>query len=279
MTDDAARGTSGRYDRLAQGYATWWGPVIAPAALAVLDAADGRIQGETTRILDLGTGTGTLALEAVRRWPAAHVSGIDPSDGMLDVARAAASTRPRVERDRLDFRQAFADTLPYPDGSFDAVVSSFVLQLVPSRFRALGEARRVLRPGGRIAFITWLASRNDRPFAPDTVFDAVLDEFGIDPGDDGRGADDIASPAAAEAQLRRAGFRAVRATEGLLSHAYDPAGYVEFLWRFDEEDLFMSLDDDERDRLTARLLERLRALPPDDLVLRLPTVLVEGVRS
>ena len=268
-----------RYDRLADGYARWWGPVIAPAALTVLDAAEPIVQSGAIRMLDLGTGTGTLAMAAVRRWPGVHVTAIDASEGMLEVARAAARDALSVEeQSRLTFEQAFADRLPVADESIDLVVSSFVLQLVPNRHRALRDARRVLRRRGSIAFITWLATRSDAPFAPDEAFDDVLDELGLDEPASDPHAGDIPSVAAAAAQLRRAGFRRARASEGLLSHPYEPAGYLEFLERFDEEDLFATLNGDVRTRLRTRLLARLRALPPQDLTLRLPTVLVQGER-
>jgi len=279
MHDDSGSDQGGRYDRLADGYARWWGPVIAPVALTVLDAAEPAVQSGAMHVLDLGTGTGTLALAAVRRWPRVRVTGIDASGGMLDVARAAARDRLSVEeRSRLTFEQAVADRLPAADESIDLVVSSFVLQLVPNRHLALREARRVLRPGGSIAFITWLATRADAPFAPDEAFDDVLDELGLDetPSDPHPG--DIPSVAAGVAQLRRAGFRRARASEGLLSHPYDPAGYLEFLERYDEEDLFATLPDDVRARLRTRLLARVGALPPEDLILRLPTVLMQGER-
>ena len=279
MSDKAANDFGGRYDRLAGGYADWWGPVIAPAALTVLDTAQPMIATGATRILDVGTGTGTLAIEAARRWPAAHIDAVDSSDGMLAVARRTTGATDGLDADgRLDFRQAFADRLPYPDATFDLVVSSFVLQLVPNRHRALREARRVLRPGGHIVLITWLASRADAPFEPDEVFDDVLEEFDLDvPGDDPHPGD-FESPAAAAAQFRRAGFREVQTEEGLLRHAYQADEYADFLERFDEEDLFASLDRVRRKRVRAELLSRLRALPADDLVLRLPTVLVRGVR-
>ena len=60
------------------------------------------------------------------------------------------------ERSRFRSDVAFADDLPFADGSFDLALSSFVFQLVPNRARALREARRVLRPGGTLAYVSWL---------------------------------------------------------------------------------------------------------------------------
>ncbi|HEX5450765.1 MAG TPA: methyltransferase domain-containing protein, partial [Candidatus Limnocylindrales bacterium] len=85
MTEEPAR-----YDALASGYARHWGPVIRPAAEALLD----RIEPQAgARILDVGTGTGMLAIELLRRWPRAQVTGLDPSGSMLDLAGAAAIER------------------------------------------------------------------------------------------------------------------------------------------------------------------------------------------
>jgi SAM-dependent methyltransferase len=272
MTEQAAR-----YDAIARGYARWWAPVLAPTAVTVLDRIEGVVAAGATRILDVGTGTATLAVAAIERWPDVHVTGLDASSGMAAAAREEADRRlARRDRERFDVRVAFADRMPFPDGSFDAAVSSFVLQLVPSRAAVLREIRRVLRPGGRLGHATWLIG--SREFEPDIAFDAALDEMGIGAREpDGRPGD-YASVAAASAQLRRAGFRDVQAEQHELRHQFEPRSYQGFLEEFDEEDLFQSLDPDERDRLRRSLAERLGALPHDAFALRLPVVLAEGTR-
>jgi len=266
-----------RYDRIAAGYLRWWAPVLVLDAVATLDLVAGDVAAGAGRILDLGTGTGTLGLAAVQRWPTVRVTGIDVSTEMAHAATLEADRRLRgADRARFESVVGYADELPFEDAGFDVVVSSFVLQLVPSRARALREARRVLRPGGRIAYVTWLAG-GDR-FAGDEIFDQVLDEAGIGARDDeDGGAPDIASPEAAAQGLRRAGFSQVRATAATLEHRFGVDGYVGFLEEFDEEDLFAGLVERKRTRVVARLRERLAQLPPDDLVLRLPIVRATGV--
>lgn len=272
-----------RYDRIALGYQRWWAPVLVRDAEATLDLVAPDVEaalraGDAPAILDLGTGTGTLAVAALRRWPGVNVTAIDASGEMLELAEAEAEARlsPAAQA-RLTTYVAYADDLPFADGAFDLVVSSFVLQLVPNRIRALREARRVLRPGGRLASTTWLAG--GKRFEGDRVFDAVLDELGIrtedaeEPGDP----HEISSVRAASDGLRRAGFRQARARAGMLEHQFTPEGYVGFLAEFDEEDLFAGLVGREREALESRLLERLAALPPDDLVLRAPIVTATGV--
>ena len=144
VTDQAER-----YDRIAEGYARWWAPVIAPSARGVLDRFDGALDGRPIRLLDVGSGTGTLSLAALQRWPDARVDAIDASREMVLATQAGAARHPGATK-RFRAATAFADALPFPDDTFDAVVSSFVLQLVPNRFRALREIHRVLRPGGRL---------------------------------------------------------------------------------------------------------------------------------
>ena len=273
MTDQAER-----YDRIAAGYAQWWAPVIAPRAVDALDLLEPVVGDGATRIIDIGTGTGTLAIEAIRRWPAVRVVGIDASREMAEAAarEADALLSPR-DRPRFEHRVAFADELPFDDGEFDAAMSSFVFQLVPNRARALREARRVLRPGGTLAYVSWLAE--DRVFAPDLDLDDALDELGIGPREPDDRPGDLPSVEGAIQPLRRAGYRDVDARREMLEHPFTIDGYVAFITEFDEADTFESLDRSERRQFVASLRRRLARRPADELVLRLPVVAARGVRT
>jgi SAM-dependent methyltransferase len=266
-----------RYDRMAAGYERWWAPVLAPSALAVLDLLEDTVVGGPRDLIDIGVGTGNLARPALVRWPTARITGIDASGEMLDAARALVDDLGPEASQRFTGDVADAAALPYPEASFDAAMSSFVLQLVRSRPAALREIRRVLRPGGHLAFVTWIADRT--PFAPDRVFDALLVEFGYDEEVDAARNGDIPSAERAAAELRRAGFRDVTATRADLAHAFDADGYIGFLTDFDEETLFEEMPRRERHRFLARLRERLMALDPDALVFRAPIVYATGRRS
>ena len=274
MTDQAER-----YDRIAAGYARWWAPVIAPRAVDALDLLEPVVAAGAREILDVGTGTGTLAIRAIRRWPTVRVVGIDASREMAVAAEREADRA--LRRDgaaRFETRVAFADELPFEDGSFDAAMSSFVFQLVPNRARALREARRVLRPGGTLAYVSWLD--DDRVFAPDIDLDDALDEVGIGPREpDGRPGD-LLSVEAAVQQLRRAGLpRRDRRERALLEHPFDIDGYVAFITQFDEADTYESLEPDERRQFERSLRSRLGRRSADELVLRLPVVAARGVRT
>jgi len=272
MTDQAER-----YDRIAEGYARWWAPVIAPAALAAIDEVAGAIEAGATRILDVGTGTGTLAIELLRRWPQVRVTAIDASSGMVAAAWAEADRLLTEEqRARLELRTAFADDLGLDDGSVDAAVSSFVLQLVPNRFRALRETHRVLRPGGVFGWVSWLA--HDGIWAPDADFDDALEDVGEEPREWNDRPGDLPSPAAAATQMRRAGFAAVTARASELVHEFTIDGFVGFMAEFDEEDLVQHLEPDVRARFDHALRTRLARRRPEQLALRQPTVAVRGIR-
>jgi SAM-dependent methyltransferase len=263
-----------RYDRIAEGYATYWSPVHRASTLALLAevAADAGVR--RLRILDVGTGTGAMAVEAAARWPLADVDAVDISAGMLAVAaRTIAAAGEAGERVRLT--RAPADRLPFPDGAFDLALTAFVLQLVPSRPRALREMRRVLRPGGRLAYVGWLAG--ELPFAADAAWDEVLDAAGIERESTG-GHDDLASAAVAVRQLRAAGLSRVTAREDRLVYQFTPEAYAAFVTRFDDGDLMLDLEPVQREAVTAHLLERLRRLAPADLRLELPIVYASGVR-
>lgn len=263
-----------RYDRIAAGYARWWAPVLAPTAVGALDRLD-RLVRTGTRLLDVGTGTATLPIAALRRWPGVEVVGIDASSGMAEAARAETDRLlSAAQRARFRVEVSFADRLPFDDASFDGAVSSFVLQLVPNRSAVLREVRRVLRSGGRFAHVTWLAG--DREFGPDVAFDAALEDLGVGAREPEGRRGDYRSVRAAITDLRRAGFGDVVAEGSELVHRFEPDGYVGFLEEFDEEDLFSSLEPDVRDELRRRLRRRLARLPASAFELRLPVVAAHG---
>lgn len=276
VIDDERDEPRAGYDEIAESYARHWGPVIRRTAEQVLDLIAPAIEAAISRtgeprLLDVGTGTGTLAIAALERWPALEVTGVDPSTGMLDLARLAAEDRlPPGHRGRHRVEVGWADELPFGDGVFDLAVSSFVLQLVPDRGRAIREIRRVLRPGGTFAWVAW--QRAERPYEPDRIADEVLDGAGFDPPEAGARNGDIASAEAAAQAMRRAGFRDVRAHVDELVHEWDPAGYIAFLTEFDEASLFADLDRAERRDIERRIHRRLARLTREQLTLRLPVV-------
>lgn len=100
-------------------------------------------------VLDVGCGTGTLAIGATRRvGPGGSVHGIDPSRAMI--ARAARkASKAGVD---VAFRTGVAEALPYPDAQFDVVLSTLMLHHLPRKARqeCAREIRRVLKPGGRV---------------------------------------------------------------------------------------------------------------------------------
>lgn len=118
-----------------------------PVAAHLVEFAEVK-PGET--VLDVGTGTGVVAITAGRA--GASVTGLDLTPALLDVARENAQVA------RLATTQWFegdAESLPFPDAQFDVVVSQFGHMFAPRPDVAVAEMRRVLKPGGRIAFATW----------------------------------------------------------------------------------------------------------------------------
>lgn len=134
-------------------------------AETVLDAAGVR---PGRRVLDVACGTGVVAREVASRHAAADfVIGLDPNPGMLAVARQLAPA--------VHWRQGVAESLPFPDRSFDAVVSQFGLMFFDDRIQAVREALRVLVPGGRAAIAVWDALDRIPAYAAEV---ALLERIG-----------------------------------------------------------------------------------------------------
>jgi len=101
------------------------------------------------KVLDVAAGNGNIALAAARRW--CDVVATDYVPALLDRARNRAD----ADHLAIAFREADAEALPFPAGSFDVVVSTFGVMFTPDQERAAAEMVRVCRPGGKIGLPNW----------------------------------------------------------------------------------------------------------------------------
>jgi len=108
------------------------------------------------RILDLATGTGWASRSIARRCPTASVTGVDIAEQLLETARALAAR----EQLGITYRIGDAERLPFEDGQFDAVVSTFGVMFASNPTQAASELARVVRPGGRVVLSTWADDGN-----------------------------------------------------------------------------------------------------------------------
>jgi SAM-dependent methyltransferase len=212
---------------------------------SLAEAADLRA-GE--RVLDVACGNGNAALAAARRF--ARVTGIDFVPSLLDRARARAA----ADGLALELREADAEELPFPDGAFDAVLSSFGVMFTPDQPRAARELLRVCRPGGRIALACW---------TPDGFIGEVLRAVGRHvPPPPGLTSPSRWGTREGLAALLGAGARQVRVEERAFTFRYaSPAHWIEIFraWYGPIHRAYAALSPDGQSALTAdltALLER-----------------------
>src|SRR5712691_7509117 len=126
--------------RVPEGAAESFAGVANPFSLGALEPGE--------RVLDLGSGAGTDSLVAAQMvGPEGRVVGIDMTREMLAKATAAAV---EMGATNVEFLESEAEHLPFPDESFDVVVSNGVIDLIPDKDAVFAELYRVLRPGGRM---------------------------------------------------------------------------------------------------------------------------------
>lgn len=236
---------------------------------------------EPATVLDVGAGTGALALAAAARWPAARIIGLDASPAMLSVARhrGAADGAAEAGSGAPEWLVGDAAALPLVDGSVDVALSAFVLQLVPDRRAVLAEMHRVLRPGGTLGLATWLA--DDGLMAADVEFDEAVYDLRLEdpePSEE-RLPEDIASADELREALWAAGLVAIETHVEDIVHTWSPAAYLDFKERYDEWDLFTSLAPHDRSRLRDRVRARWRHLPETAFTLRAPIVQATARRA
>ncbi len=108
---------------------------------------------EGMKVLDLASGTGTLSIMIKRRIASVDVTGVDGDPKILEIAE----TKAREANVRVDFDNAMATNLPYPDSTFDRVVSTLFFHHLnnSAKSQALSEVFRVIKPGGRLVVGDW----------------------------------------------------------------------------------------------------------------------------
>jgi ubiquinone/menaquinone biosynthesis C-methylase UbiE len=102
-----------------------------------------------SRVLDVAAGNGNATLAAARRW--CEVTSTDYVSSLLESGRARA----QAEGHAIQFQEADAENLPFPDASFDVVMSTFGVMFTPNQEKAASELARVCKPGGKIGLANW----------------------------------------------------------------------------------------------------------------------------
>ena len=120
-----------------------WSRLLAPQYIVFAGIRNGE------RVLDVGTGTGSVATTLAAAMPSSEIVGIDPSEAFIAYAKSNARS------DRVRFEVGDAQALRHKDGSFDQTMSLLVMNFVPDHEKAIGEMRRVTRPGGAVSACVW----------------------------------------------------------------------------------------------------------------------------
>jgi SAM-dependent methyltransferase len=201
--------------------------MFAPVTQALIE--DANISGRGA-VLDVATGPGEPALSiADLIGSAGKVVGTDPVPEMVEAARREGHRR---GLHNASFEVAFADSLPFPANTFDAVVSRFGVMFFPAPVDCVREWLRVLKPGARIAMAVWyFAERNPFHYIVSQVVERYVDS--PPPAPDSPDAFRFANPGKLQAVLSKAGVAAP--SERLLRFAIRASISVESFWTLRSE--------------------------------------------
>lgn len=219
------------------------------------------------RFLDVGCGTGELTAAAVSRGAAAE--GLDFAATMVEKASA--------KYPHIEFREGDAEQLPYADASFDAVVCSFGLLHMSNPDRALQEARRALKPGGRYTFTVWCGPDRGGEFFK-LVMGAIRQHGTLDvPLPPAPPMFRLADMEECFRALRTAGFAAPTAkTLELEWQANDPQDILELIYKSVVRTpmILQAQTDDARERIHGAIIQGAEVYRMNDTIrFRFPAVL------
>jgi SAM-dependent methyltransferase len=203
---------------IAAPYARSFGALCACTIPAVLAELSG-----SGRLLDVGTGTGNLAVAAAQAgW---QVDAFDAEQTMIDYARD------RTDASGIRFTVARLPELSYPDAGFDAIAANFAINHVDEPRASLAELRRTLRPGGRFAATVW--PWGPAPTATALLWREIQDETGAYPPPGNR------LPAGSDFDRTEEGLAGLLEDGGF---ADVTARRVHFTWRIDADELWSGVE-------------------------------------
>jgi SAM-dependent methyltransferase len=204
------------------------------------------------RVLDVATGSGAVLFSAAERVGAAgEAVGVDLAENMVRAANEEAERRGLGACARV----MDAERLDFPDGAFDRIFCGFGVMFFPNLGRALGEFRRVLKPGGRLGVSTWRVSLAEDLYV-------VLGDLGLWGNESEARPGWITEPDVLARALSRAGFTDARVTEDEYTVRYSD---LEHYWQSQRRHQGASgrrastLDPAQSERARAALAERFRA--------------------